>query len=290
MLRVCLEFIKVSYDYHLHFLDAVKYWTEHSWAPDLALNQNMLVLRDLSRPLIGRWPPCWPLIGWHCPRPGHRDIIVSPSLCLRSWGRSEIDAEYLHFTVFLPRSNKSNIMMMLKIIVGNTRPAFNFNFSIIRVGVMSRVFPSCCDQKLCPVWPASVLIRTSNTTQYIRTDHTVIFRGKSGNIECLSYESVVVSPVKILIFVCEAFYPGKERTPGLSHGCHGHSVCRPQQRGTSHYTDSKDWASASCRSRFDWEGFTRSESQRQWSAIPSSLTSCLSPILLRWVCFEFIHA
>ena len=37
--------------------------------------------------------------------------------------------------------------MMLKIIVGNTRPAFNFNFSIIRVGVMSRVFPSCCDQK-----------------------------------------------------------------------------------------------------------------------------------------------
>ena len=41
-------------------------------------------------------------------------------------------------------------MMMLKIIVGNTTLAFNFNFSIIRVGVMSRVFPSCCDQKLCP--------------------------------------------------------------------------------------------------------------------------------------------
>ena len=93
----------------------------------------------------------------------------------------------------------------------------------------------------------------------------IIFRGKSGNIKCLSYESVVVSPVEILIFVCEAFYPGKERTPGLSHGCHELSVYRPQQRGSRHYTDSKDWASASCWSRLLWVAFTRSDlSQRQW--------------------------
>ena len=34
---------------------------------------------------------------------------------------------------------------------------------------------------------------------------------------CLSSHLFVVSPVEILIFVCEAFYPGKERTQGLSH-------------------------------------------------------------------------
>ena len=177
--------------------------------------------------------------------------------------------------------------MMLKIIVGNTTLAFNFD-CIIRVGVMSRVFPSCCDQKLC--WcltiNTTVQITTSNTTQLqglpywwsesfcslllkysfqwllkptggspdvvhliikvfkqedpvcrIMSDNTgITFRGKIGLLfsVCLSSHLFVVSPVKILIFVCEAFYLSIQAKSGhkvwvTSRWCHGHSnVCRPQ--------------------------------------------------------------
>ena len=140
------------------------------------------------------------------------------------------------------------------------------------------------DQKLCRVWP--VQIRTSSTTQL--GDGVTILRKEWAESVC--QKSVVVSPVEILIFVCEAFYPGKDRTQGLSHWWHELvSICSqasgPGKRGSSHYFDSKDWASASCRvGLLLLQGMVLS--QKQWILTVLSLTSCLSPISFRWVCFE----
>ena len=59
----------------------------------------------------------------------------------------------------------------------------------------------------------------------------VLQSAKSGT-ESVCQKSVVVSPVEILIFVWEAFYPGKDRTQGPSHWWHELvSICRPQGRG-----------------------------------------------------------
>ena len=135
---------------------------EHSWGPDLALYQNKLwVTRP---PLASDWSQHLMLASdwltltkvWS---PWHHDIRVSPSLlcvCVSGDTDQRLTPPNTCIDVFLPpTSNKSNIMMVLKIIVGNTTLAFNVDFSI-RVGVMSRVFPSCCDQ-----WSEAVPCLTS---------------------------------------------------------------------------------------------------------------------------------